>query len=48
MMKTKIKDLKCIYFEEIEKEKEKLDKNYKRLQDLTDKFNEQVSKLINK
>lgn len=32
----------------IEKEKEKLDKNYKRLQDLTDKFNEQVSKLINK
>lgn len=32
----------------IEKEKEKLDKNYKRLQDLTDKFNEQISKLINK
>ena len=33
---------------ELSKEKEKLDKNYKRLQDLTDKFNEQVSKLINK
>ena len=32
----------------IEKEKEKLDKNYKRLQKLTDKFNKQVSKLINK
>ena len=33
MMKTKIKDLKCIYFEEIEKEKEKCKKKsiFKRL-----------------
>ena len=32
----------------IQKEKEKLDKNYKRLQELTDKFNDQITKLINK
>jgi len=32
----------------ITKEKEKLDKNYKRLQELTEKFNEQVNKLIDK